>query len=114
MLTQSAFGQNATNGEDVFKKCRACHDVGPEAKNKVGPALQGIFGRKAGTADGFSYSDPMREAGMKGQVWTEETIDKYLDNPRGFIPGNKMAFPGIKDDVDRKDVIAYLRTFMKP
>lgn len=104
-----AFGQSAANGEDIFKKCRVCHDVGPDAKIKVGPPLRGIFGRKAGTAEGFSYSDAMREAGANGLIWSEETIEKYLDNPRGFVPGNKMAFVGVKDEIDRKDLLAYLK-----
>jgi cytochrome c len=108
-VVQPVAAQNADNGEDVFKKCRVCHDVGPDAKNKVGPPLRGIFGRKAGVSDGFNYSDAMREAGVKGLVWSDENIEKYLDNPRGFIPGNKMAFVGVKDNVERKDLMAYLK-----
>lgn len=108
-LSAPASAQSAANGEDVFKKCRACHDVGPEAKNRVGPALRGVFGRKAGTADGFAYSDAMREAGAKGLVWSDETIAQYLDNPRGYIPGNKMVFVGVKDEIDRKDLLAFLK-----
>lgn len=113
LLATSASGQDATHGEEVFKKCRACHEVGPEAKNKVGPALLGLFGRKAGTADGFNYSDAMREAGTKGLIWDDAKVDRYLENPRGFVPGNKMAFPGLKDEVDRRAVIAYLRNVAK-
>lgn len=104
-----ASAQNATNGEDIFKKCRACHDVGPEAKNRVGPALRGVFGRKAGTVDGFNYSDAMRAAGTGGLEWSDTNVEKYLADPRGFIPGNKMAFPGLKDDAERKDLIAFLK-----
>lgn len=104
-----SLAQSAANGEDVFKKCRVCHDVGPDAKNKIGPPLKGLFGRKAGTSDGFNYSDAMRDAGAKGLVWSEDTIEKYLDNPRGFVPGNKMAFVGVKDEIDRKDLLAYLK-----
>lgn len=110
VLAPPANAQDVANGEDVFKKCRVCHNVGPGATNKIGPALQGIFGRKAGIAEGFNYSDAMRDAGVKGLAWTDETIDKYLNDPRAFIPGNKMAFVGVKDDADRKDVIAYLRS----
>lgn len=102
--------QSAENGEDIFKKCRVCHDVGPDAKIKVGPPLRGIFGRKAGTSDGFNYSDAMREAGANGLIWSEDTIGKYLDNPRAFVPGNKMAFAGVKDERDRKDLLAYLKS----
>lgn len=104
---------NADEGAEVFKKCRACHDVGPEAKNKVGPLLNGIIGRKAGTIEGFSYSDANKNAGGKELVWTEDVLFKYLENPLTFMPGTKMAFAGLKDPQDRKDVIAYLKKFTK-
>ena len=109
-VVQPVRAQTAGNGEDVFKKCRVCHDAGPEAKNKIGPALRGVFGREAGSVDGFNYSEAMREAGVKGLVWSDENIEKYLDNPRGFLPGNKMAFPGVKDDADRKDACGRVRS----
>ena len=101
------------DGAEVFKKCRACHDVGPGAKNKVGPLLNGIVGRPAGTIEGFPYSAANKEAGAKGLVWTEEVMFKYLEAPLSFMPGTKMAFAGLKDPQDRKDVIAYLKTFAK-
>lgn len=101
------------NGEEVFKKCRACHDVGADAKNKVGPILNGLFGRRAGTVEGFTYSDANRKAGEEGWVWTEETMMRYLENPREAMPGNRMAFAGLRDEQDRKDLIAYLKTFSK-
>ena len=100
-------------GAEVFKKCRACHDVGPTAKNKVGPLLNGIIGRKAGTIEGFAYSDANKAAGAKGLTWTEDVLLKYLENPLTFMPGTKMAFAGLKDVRDRKDLIAYLKTFAK-
>jgi cytochrome c len=99
------------NGADVFRKCRACHDIGPEAKNKVGPLLNGIVGRPAGTIEGYNYSAANKAAGAKGLVWTEEVLFKYLEAPLSFMPGTKMAFAGLKDDQDRKDVIAYLKKF---
>ena len=102
---------NAEEGAEVFKKCRACHDVGPEAKNKVGPLLNGIIGRTAGTIDGFNYSDANKQAGSKGLVWTDDVMFKYLETPLSFMPGTKMAFAGLKDPQDRKDVIAYLKKF---
>jgi cytochrome c len=102
---------NAGKGEDVFKKCRACHDVGPDAKNKVGPILNGLIGRKAGTVEGFNYSEANKEAGSKGLVWTEDVLFKYLENPLTFMPRTKMAFAGLKDEQDRKDVIEYLKKF---
>lgn len=102
---------NASDGEDVFKKCRACHKVGPGANNSVGPPLNGIVGRKAGTIEGFKYSAANQAAGEKGLVWTEEVLMTYLENPLKFMPGTLMAFAGLKDEQDRKDVIAYLKTF---
>jgi cytochrome c len=100
---------NAEEGAEVFKRCRACHDVGPDAKNKVGPLLNDIVGRKAGTVEGFPYSEANKTAGGKGLVWTEEVLLKYLENPLVFMPGTKMAFAGLKDEQDRKDLIAYLK-----
>jgi cytochrome c len=102
---------NPEEGEEVFKKCRACHEVGPGAKNKVGPPLNGIVGRQAGTVEGFNYSDANKQAGAKGLVWSEEVLFKYLEAPLSFMPGTKMAFAGLKDPQDRKDVIAYLKKF---
>jgi cytochrome c len=104
---------NAEEGAEVFKKCRACHDVGPDAKNKVGPLLNGILGRKAGTIEGFAYSDANKASGAKGLVWTEEVMLKYLENPLSYMPGTKMAFAGLKDEQDRKDLVAYLKKFPK-
>ena len=106
--------QDAANGEDVFKKCRTCQpEVGDAAKNSVGPILNGIVGRPAGTIEGFSYSPANKEAGSKGLVWTEEVLFKYLENRAAFMPKTKMIFPGVKDEQDRKDVIAYLKKFAK-
>jgi cytochrome c len=101
--------QDLENGGEVFKKCRACHQVGEGAKNVVGPVLNGIVGRKAGSVEGFNYSEANKEAGAKGLVWTEEELDKYLAAPAQYMPRNKMAFVGVKDDKDRKDVIAFLK-----
>jgi cytochrome c len=109
----SAQEGNAEEGAEVYKKCRACHDVGPDAKNKVGPLLNGILGRKAGTIEGFNYSDANKAAGAKGLVWTDEVMLKYLENPLTYMPGTKMAFAGLKDVQDRKDLIAYLKKFPK-
>ena len=104
---------NAEEGAEVFKRCRACHDVGPGAVNKVGPVLNGVIGRKAGTVEGFPYSAANKAAGAGGLVWTEEVLFKYLENPLVFMKGTKMAFAGLSDPRDRKDVIAYLKTFGK-
>ena len=89
----------------VFNKCKACHSV-DEAKNKVGPYLVGVFGRPAGSVEGFKYSEAMKSSGI---TWTEETIAAYLADPRGYIKGNRMAFTGLKDQDDIADVIAYLK-----
>ena len=101
---------NAGEGEEVFKKCRACHDVGPDAKAKIGPVLNGIIGRKAGTYEGFAYSPANKKAGEDGWVWTEEKILKYLENPREAMPGNRMAFAGLSNPAQAGDVAAYLVT----
>ena len=102
--------QDVENGQSLFRQCRACHQVGPGAKNLVGPQLNGIVGRKAGTVDGFNYSEANKAAGAKGLVWTDDQLMTYLENPLTFMPGTKMAYAGLKDDADRKDVIAYLKT----
>ncbi|WP_093362340.1 c-type cytochrome [Tropicimonas isoalkanivorans] len=95
-------------GEKVFKKCQACHQVGEGAKNRVGPVLNGVVGRTAGTLDGFKYSKAMIGAGEEGLTWTSETLHEYLADPKGYLKGNKMAFAGLKkpDDVDA--VVAFL------
>lgn len=105
--------QDAANGEQVFRRCRACHQVGDSAKNAVGPLLNNIVNRAAGSIEGFNYSAANKDAGAKGLVWTEENLSNYLTNPAAFMPKNKMAFAGLKNEQDRKDVIAYLKTFSK-
>jgi nitrite reductase (NO-forming) len=91
-------------GQQVFKKCRACHSV-IAGKNMVGPSLAGVVGRKAGTEAGYSYSTAMKQANI---VWDAKSLDAYLTNPQKLVPGNKMPFPGLKSDHDRDDIIAYL------
>lgn len=102
-----ASAQDADAGKSVFGKCRACHAVGEGAKNMVGPMLNGIVGRKAGTVEGFAYSEAMKNS---GKTWDEATLDAYLADPKGYIAGNKMVFVGLKDETDRKNVIAFLKT----
>ena len=97
-----------TEGAQVFKKCAACHAVGPEAKNRVGPNLTGVVGRTAATEADFSYSDAMVAAGEDGLVWDEAKLSEYLANPRAMVEGNTMAFVGLRSEEDRKAVIAYL------
>jgi cytochrome c len=92
-------------GQKVFNKCKTCHEV-DQAKNKVGPQLVGIFGRKAGSVADFKYSDAMKNSGV---TWDETTIAQYAKDPKGFIPGNKMVFVGLKSDQEVTDLIAYLK-----
>jgi cytochrome c len=94
-------------GKRVFNKCRACHSL-EAGKNKVGPSLHGLFGRKAGTTD-YKYSKAMTEAGENGLVWNEEKLETYLKKPKDMIPGTKMIFVGLKKEDDREDLIAYLK-----
>ncbi len=96
-------------GEKVFKKCKACHYVDKE-KNKVGPYLKGVVGRKAASVEGFRYSDAMKAKGAENLVWTKENLARYLKAPKAFIPKNKMAFAGLKKDEDIQAVIAYLES----
>jgi cytochrome c len=109
MGSAPAWAQDAENGQSVYRQCRACHQVGANAKNTVGPVLNGILGRKAGTVAGFNYSEANKTAGAKGLVWDEKNLLEYLANPLQYMPGTKMAFAGIKDEGDRKDLIAYLK-----
>ncbi len=108
VLSTSARAQDAAAGEKDFLVCRACHQIGPGAKIAVGPVLNGVVGRKAGTYPGFDYSTANKDSGI---VWTPEELDKYLTNPAAVVPHTKMIFPGIKDDKKRKDIIAYLEQF---
>lgn len=101
---------DAAAGEKVFKKCKACHVVDSD-KKKVGPSLQNVMGRTAGTMEGFKYSKAMVEAGEGGLVWNEETVGEYVKDPKGYIKGNKMSFAGLKKEADVANVIAYLKQF---
>ncbi|MBC7145824.1 MAG: c-type cytochrome [Thioclava marina] len=108
--TLSADPELVAAGEKVFKKCKACHQVGEGASNKVGPVLNGLIGRTAGTVDGFKYSKSMKEHGENGLVWNEETVEAYLADPKGYIPKNKMSFAGLKKSEDVKAVLAYIES----
>jgi cytochrome c len=91
-------------GKTQFNKCKICHSLEP-GKNGVGPGLHAIFGRKAGTADNYAFSDAMKNSGI---VWDDDTMTKYVRDPKEVVPGGKMAFPGIKDDQQLADLLAYL------
>lgn len=102
---------DASAGETVFKKCAACHAIGPGAANKFGPELNDVVGRTAGTAAGYRYSDAMVAAGTGGLVWTPERLDAWLKKPKDLVAGTKMTFAGLADQANVDNVIAYLLTF---
>lgn len=93
------------NGREVFARCRACHTVTRDGPDMTGPNLYGVFGRQAGTKPGYNYSAAVRGAGF---AWDAERLDHWLQNPRTFLKGTKMSFPGIPDETDRRDVIAFI------
>ncbi|MEX5729350.1 cytochrome c2 [Rhodovulum iodosum] len=98
-------------GEKVFRQCASCHQIGEDAKHRVGPVLNGVVGRKVAQAEGFRYSPALQEAGEEGMVWDHETLDAYLESPRDVIKRGRMSFQGLRKDEDREAVIAYLRSF---
>lgn len=104
---------DAEKGKRVFNKCKACHMVGENAKKRVGPPLNNIIGAKAGVQEGYNYSKAMKKAGEEGLVWDDEKLSAYLKKPKDVVPKGKMAFPGLKKDSDRENVIAYLKQFTK-
>lgn len=95
-------------GERVFKKCRACHEIGADAKTKTGPILTAIVGREAGTEDGYKYSKALIAAAEGGLVWDEASLDAFLTKPKDFLPKTKMTFAGLRKEADRENLIAYL------
>jgi cytochrome c len=104
----AVLAQDVAAGEQSFKKCAACHAVGEGAKNKIGPELNGLDGRKAASVQGYSYSDADKKSGI---TWDEASFKDYIKDPRAKIPGTKMVFAGIKNDQDVSDLWAYLRQF---
>ncbi len=105
--TLPAHAQDAEAGKTVFKTiCNLCHEA-IEGKNRVGPSLYGVVGRKSGTLPLFNYSEVLKGAGM---IWTEETLDKWINSPQTTVPGTRMTYGGLKDDKKRHDVIAFLKT----
>jgi len=109
-LAGPVYAQDIADGQKSFNKCRACHTVGENAKNGVGPLLNGIFGRKAGTVDGFKYSDANKNSGI---VWDEKNFATYIKDPKAFMPGNRMAFLGIKNDTEIANLTAFLKQYDK-
>jgi len=107
-MAQAAHAQDVAAGEQSFKKCRACHTIGEGAKNLVGPELNGLDGRKAGSVAGYTYSDANKNSGL---TWNEATFKDYIKDPRAKIPKTKMIFPGIKNEKEAGDLWAYLKSF---
>ncbi len=110
--SSAAFAEpDAAKGEKVFKKCMACHMVGPTAKPRVGPPLNGIVGAKWAHFEGFKYSQDILDGAAAGKVWDDANLNSYLTNPKVLAPKGKMAFAGVKNDAERADLIAYLAQF---
>jgi cytochrome c len=103
-----ALAQDAEAGKTVFNQCRACHQVGETAKNGAGPLLNGLFGRKAGTTEGYNFSEANKKSGV---TWDEANFATYIRDPKAFMPGNKMAYVGLKDDKRIADLIAFLKQY---
>jgi cytochrome c len=105
---QIAAAQDAAAGEKTFNVCRACHQIGATARNSVGPVLNGVVGRKAGSYPDYAYSDANKKSGL---TWDEATLKEYLKGPAAKVPGTKMLFPGLRKEQDIENVIAFLRQY---
>ena len=103
-----ASAQDAAAGEKVFGVCKLCHQIGDNAKSGVGPVLNGVIGRKAGTVAGYSYSDANKNSGI---TWDEATFREYIKDPKAKVPGTKMAYAGLKDEQKINDLVAFLKQF---
>jgi cytochrome c len=110
IAASGALAQDATAGKSSFNKCMACHAIGAGAKNKVGPELNGIDGRKSGTAEGYSYSDANKNSGI---TWSKDQFLEYIKEPKSKIPGTKMVFAGIKNEKEANDLWAFLSQYDK-
>ncbi|WP_315838619.1 cytochrome c family protein [Bradyrhizobium prioriisuperbiae] len=103
-----AVAQDAAAGEKTFAQCKACHQIGETAKNAIGPELNGVIGRKAGSAEGYSYSAANKNSGL---TWDEATFREYIKDPKAKVPGTKMAFAGVKDPKQVEDLLAFLKQY---
>ncbi len=106
-VSPAAADGDAAAGKNLFNQCRACHQIGPDAQNSVGPVLNGVVGRPAGSYPGYNYSDANKNSGL---TWDEPTLMEYLKDPRAKVPGTKMIFPGIKQEDRVANIIAFLKT----
>jgi cytochrome c len=104
----AAQAQDAAAGEKVFAQCKACHQIGENAKNAVGPVLNGVIGRPAGSVEGYNYSAANKNSGL---TWDEATFREYIKDPKAKVPGTKMIFAGVKDEKRVDDLVAYLKQF---
>ena len=104
----AALAQDVGAGEQSFKKCLPCHSVGEDAKNKVGPVLNGLDGRHSGSVEGYNYSEANKNSGI---TWGEDTFKEYIKDPRAKIQGTKMVFAGIKNEKEVDSLWAYLKQF---
>jgi cytochrome c len=95
-------------GEKVFVKCRACHQIGPNAHNSIGPVLNGVIGRHSGIYPGYDYSEANKTSGL---TWDEATFRDYIRDPKGKVPGTKMTFAGLTKQSDINNIVAYLKSF---
>ncbi|WP_439572724.1 c-type cytochrome [Phreatobacter sp.] len=102
---------DAAAGERIYAQCRACHQVGPTARNTVGPQLNGLFGRKAGSVQGFNYSPAYQRPEVASKVWDEANFAVYIRDPRSVTPGTRMVFQGLRSDTQIANLTAYLRQF---
>lgn len=98
-------------GAAIYKQCKRCHEIGESAKNRIGPHLNGIFGRRAAIFDDYKYSKSMMRAGKDNLIWTEETLDAYIENPKALVSRTRMNFRGIKDREERSHLLAFLRAY---
>ena len=108
VMSGAALAQDLEAGEKSFRKCAPCHNIGPDATNKVGPELNGINGRKSGTVAGFNYSDANKGSGI---TWSEAAFKEYVKDPRAKVPGTKMVFAGIHNEEETGNLWAYLKQF---
>ena len=104
-----AAAQDAAAGQRVYNQCRACHTVDQGGRNGVGPNLHGVVGRKAGAVEGFRYSASMKEKAEGGLTWSEDSLRAYLANPKAVVPAGSMSYPGLKNEQQLNDLVAYLK-----
>ena len=109
-ISSAASAQDAAAGKTVFNKCLACHAIGEGAKNKVGPELNGLNGRKSGSVEGYSYSEANKNSGI---TWDEANFKEYIKNPKAKIPGTKMVFPGLTKESEINDIWAFIAQYDK-